>query len=76
MEKLFLSRLQPFLTSNYLIPNQKFGFRERHSTIEQVYGVYNNLRNALENKEYCTTAFIDVTQAFGKVRHLGLLFKL
>ena len=76
MEKLFLNRLQPLLTSTDLVPNHQFGFREKHSTIEQVHRVYNNLRNALENKEYCTAAFLDVTQAFDKVWHLGLLFKL
>ena len=72
MEKLFLSKLQPLLTTNDLVPNHQFGFRAKHSTIEQVHRVYNILRNALENKQYCTAAFLDVTQAFDKVWHLGL----
>ena len=76
LEKLFLSKLQPVLTSCNLIPNHQFGFRQKHSTIEQVHRVYNQLRTALENKQFCTAAYIDITQAFDKVWHKGLLYKL
>ena len=75
-EKLFLIRLKPILASKALIPNHQFGFREDHSTIEQVHIVYNIIRNALERKEYCTAAYVDITQAFDKVWHIGLLYKL
>ena len=76
LEKLFLSKLQPVLTLKNLIPNHQFGFRQKHSTIEQVHRVYNQLRFALENKKYCTAAYLDITQAFDKVWHTGLLYKL
>ena len=42
----------------------------------QVHIVYNIIRNALERKEYCTAAYVDITQAFDKVLHIGLLYKL
>jgi hypothetical protein len=31
---------------------------------------------ALENKQYCSSAFLDISQAFDKVWHTGLLHKL
>jgi hypothetical protein len=34
-EKLLLKRLLPMVENNRLIPNHQFGFRQRHSTIEQ-----------------------------------------
>jgi len=30
----------------------------------------------MENQQYCTVVFLDVSQAFDKIRHPGLLFKI
>ena len=68
--------MKPDLASRSIIPDHQFGFRENHSTVEQVHRVYNIIRNTLENKQYCVAAFLDCTQAFDKVWHLGLLYKL
>jgi hypothetical protein len=34
------------------------------------------INDALENKQYCSAAFLDISQAFDKVWHIGLLYKL
>lgn len=75
-EKLLLKRLHPLISSNNLIPDHQFGFRRSHSTIQQVHRVVSKIREVLENKAICSAAFIDVRQAFDKVWHPGLLFKL
>jgi hypothetical protein len=31
---------------------------------------------ALESKQYCSAAFLDISQAFDRVWHIGLLHKL
>jgi hypothetical protein len=36
----------------------------------------NIIHRALENRQYCTAAFLDISQAFNKVWHEGLLYKL
>jgi hypothetical protein len=63
--------------SNGFIPDHQFGFRERHSTIEQTHRIVKRINEALENKQYyCSAAFLDISQALSEVRHTGLLHKL
>ncbi|XP_018377267.1 PREDICTED: RNA-directed DNA polymerase from mobile element jockey-like [Trachymyrmex cornetzi] len=75
-EKLILSRLKPIIERKQLIPNHQFGFRHEHATIEQAHRVYNKIFASLEEKKYCSAAFLDITQAFDKVWHTGLLYKI
>jgi hypothetical protein len=62
--------------NNGLIPNHQFSFRQRHSTIEQTHRIIRRINEALENKQHCSAAFLDISQAFNKVWHTGLLYKL
>lgn len=76
LEKMILKRLLPIIEERCLIPNHQFGFRQQHSTIEQVHRVANTIYKALETENYCAAAFLDVSQAFDKVWIAGLLYKL
>ncbi|VVC44231.1 Reverse transcriptase domain [Cinara cedri] len=73
-EKLILKRLIPIVESN--TPNYQFGFRTNHSTIQQVHRLVDKISYSLEQKLICSGAFLDMAQAFDKVWHQGLLFKL
>lgn len=75
-EKLLFKRLKPVLEEKKLIPDHQFGFRGQHSTIEQVHRITKKISNDLENKRYCSAAFLDISQAFDKVWHEGLRYKL
>jgi hypothetical protein len=75
-EKLILKRPLPIVEINRLIPNNQFRFRQRHSTREQTHRVLRKINEALENKQYCSAAFSDISQAFDKVRLTGLVYKL
>jgi hypothetical protein len=44
--------------------------------IEQAHRIIHQINEALECKQYCSAAFSDITQAFHKVWHAGLLYKL
>jgi hypothetical protein len=44
--------------------------------IEQTHRIVQWVNEALECKQYCSAAFLDIIQAFNKVRHAGLLYKL
>ncbi|GBP06627.1 Probable RNA-directed DNA polymerase from transposon X-element [Eumeta japonica] len=55
--------------------SQTIGFRRQHSTIEQTHRLVQVIR-APRAKSYCSALFIDVSQAFDKVWHEGLILKL
>ena len=75
-EKLLLTRLQPILQTQNIIPDHQVGFRRQHATIEQIHRVVHTILEAYEKGQYCTAAFLDISQAFDKVWHQGLLCKL
>lgn len=75
-EKILLDRIKPHISARNLIPNHQFGFRQQHGTIEQVHRVVQKINQTLQTKRYCSAAFLDISQAFDKVWHTGLLFKL
>jgi hypothetical protein len=76
LEKLLLTRLLPLVEHIGLIPSHQFGFRQIHSTTEQTHRIVHKINEAFEHKAYCSTAFLDISQAFDKVWHIGLLYKL
>jgi len=75
-EKLLLKRLRSDVDLSHLIPGYQFGFRPGHSPIQQTHCVVNKIVTSLEECTLCTAVFLDVAQAFDKVWHTGLLYKL
>ena len=56
---MIIKGLKPLLN----IPDFQFGFRNNHSTIDQVHRIKNVIEQALEQKKYCPAVFLDVPQA-------------
>ncbi|KAL4085191.1 hypothetical protein QTP88_027050 [Uroleucon formosanum] len=75
-EKVVLKRLRPITETQKIIPNAQFGFRAKHSTIQQVHRLVDTISSSFENKKYCPGIFLDVAQAFDRVWHTGLLYKI
>ena len=75
-EKLLLKRFGSDVDLSALIPDYQFGFRTGHSTIHQTQRVVHEIAKGLEEQQLCTAVFLDVAQAFDKVWHTGLLYKL
>ncbi|KAI4474640.1 hypothetical protein M0804_014746 [Polistes exclamans] len=73
LEKIIFIRMKKIISAKNLIPDHQFGFRNKHSTVEQVHRLTNTIITALEKKEYCSAVFIDIEKAFDKVWHQGLL---
>jgi len=76
LEKILLRRLLPIIEAQEIIPHHQFGFRPHHSTIQQCHRVTDFIASSLELGEYCPGVFLDISQAFDRVWHLGLLSKL
>ncbi|CAB0036920.1 unnamed protein product [Trichogramma brassicae] len=75
-ERTIQTRLNQAIAANSLIPEHQFGFRSKHATAEQVNRLTTEIRASFENKTYCNAVFLDVSQAFDRVWHKGLIFKL
>jgi retron-type reverse transcriptase len=53
-----------------LILSHQFGFRNKHATTDQIH------RITYEEEKNCSAIFLDIAQAYDKVRHVGLMNKL
>jgi hypothetical protein len=62
--------------NNWLIPNHQFRFAHKYYIIQQTHRFVRKINETLEKKQYCSAAFFDISQAFDKVWHTGLLYKL
>ena len=76
LERLILKRILPIITEKNILPNTQFGFRASHSTIHQAHRVVDSISYSLEKKLFCNCVFLDISQAFDRVWHDGLLYKL
>jgi hypothetical protein len=76
LEKLFLKLLTPNIDESKLIPSHLFGFRKERRIIEKGHRLVYKINNDLASKRYCSAAFSDLSQAFDKVWHTGLLYIL
>jgi hypothetical protein len=68
LEKLLLQKIEPLRD---VIPQHQFGFCHSHSTIQQCHRVVHEI-----NKKYCSSVLLDISQAFNKVLHDGLLYRI
>jgi hypothetical protein len=50
-EKGHLKRLHTVQKDRKILPDRQFGFRQQHSTTEQIHRVPNTIRKALKKKE-------------------------
>jgi hypothetical protein len=60
-EKLLLHHVLPIIENRRLLPGHKFGFRQRHSTLQQTHRIVQKTNEALETKQYCSAAFLDIS---------------
>ena len=65
-----------FLLENDLLSPNQSGFRPGDSTINQLLAITTEIYNSFEVKKETRAAFLDISKAFDKVWHPGLLFKL
>ncbi|KAL4084515.1 hypothetical protein QTP88_027930 [Uroleucon formosanum] len=75
-EKIIHTRLLFYLNAIDLIPKFQFGFRSNHSTVQQLFRITEHINTAFEKHCHTGAVFIDISKAFDKVWHEGLLFKL
>ena len=77
-EKLIFNSLYFYLNSNNLITPNQSGFRPGDSCSNQLLFLVNEIHKAFDNPKSLElrAVFLDISKAFDKVWHDGLLFKL
>ena len=77
-EKTIFKYLYNFLVSNSLLTLNQSGFRPGDSTINQLTNLVNEIHKSFDNRNSfeVRSVFLDISKAFDKVWHAGLLFKL
>lgn len=71
-EKLLVKRLKPLI--EYLLPDYQFCFRNKRSTNEQIHRIVNKIEQNLEESKICGGVILNVSEAFDRVWHPGILF--
>ena len=76
MERIIFKHMYNFLLVHNLIYKYQSGFQPGHSTVYQLIEIYDKIRKCFENREYTCMIFCDVSKAFDRVWHDGLIHKL
>ena len=78
LEKIIFNHLYSYRITNKLITTNQSGFRPGDSTTNQLLYLVDEIHQAFDNPESfeVRAVFLDISKAFDKVWHDGLIFKL
>lgn len=76
LERVVFKYMFNFLIENDLFYKQQSGFLPKHNTVYQLIEMYDNICNSLEEKKHTCIVFCDISKAFDRVWHRGLIKKL
>ena len=76
IERLIYNKMLEFFTENELISQNQSGFKPGDSCISQLLCITHDIYQSLDDGLETRAVFLDISKAFDKVWHDGLLFKL
>ena len=76
MERVIFKYTYNYLHANNLIYHKQSGFLPGHSTVYQLTDIYNQICSAFDERKSTCIIFCDISKAFDRVWHSGLIFKL
>ena len=75
-EKIIFDQVYTFLDKNRLISTMQSGFRPGDSCIYQLISITSDIYRNFEKSDETRAVFLDISKAFDKVWHEGLIHKL
>ena len=76
LEKIIHKYLYNYFHENHVITTLQSGFVPGDSTVNQLAALYNTFCKALDEGKEVRAIFCDISKAFDRVWHKGLIFKL
>ena len=76
LEKIILKRFVDFEKRNNILIDEQFGFREGHSTVQQLVRIVNDISINFNLKKITVMLLLDIEKAFDRVWIDALLYKL
>jgi hypothetical protein len=76
LEKIIFKNLYNYVTRNRILSDHQSGFRTKYSTINQLLIIYNTIITNLDLGKDVRFIFCNISKAFDRVWHSGLIFKL
>ncbi|MCG8048002.1 MAG: endonuclease/exonuclease/phosphatase family protein [Candidatus Thiodiazotropha taylori] len=75
-ERIVHKNIHNFLHENNLLYKYQSGFLPNHSTTYQLIDIYQHICQTFDNNQFSCMVFCDISKAFDRVWHKGLIFKL
>ena len=75
-ERVLFKHIYNHLYINNLLYKYQSGFLPGHSTTLQLIDIYHHICQSFDEKQYSCMVYCDISKAFDRVWHSGLLFKL
>ena len=76
MERIVFKHVYNYFHQNNLFYKFQAGFLPGHSTVYQLLETYHTIIKNIDEGKFCCMVFCDLSKAFDRVWHKGLLFKL
>ena len=76
LERLVYNRLYEFCFANKLLTPQNSGFKKNESAMNQLIHLTTLIYNGLKDNKKIAAVFLDISKAFDRVWHDGLIHKL
>ena len=76
LERIVFKSVYNFFHKHNLLTVHQSGFRPKDSTVNQLAFLYHTFCQALDQKKDIRIVFCDISKAFDRVWHTGLIFKL
>ena len=76
LERIVFNQIYEHCKNNKLLTPKNSGFKKLDSTVNQLIHITNQIYKGLDDSKKIAAVFLDVSKAFDRVWHIGLLHKI